>query len=193
MSACCWYDLSSLILNHHLSSSKWKHFRHSVGIFTFVGLSSLMVGRCHWLPPSPGGSQLQRGCGSHGNSLVYVHTFEWSLQLLEHFDCKYRFTALEFGFTTKDTLLYTMLVGYVIMSIKQCLFTATCCSLTQYREGKGAKGSKGKEEEKIHMHWHNCTTGLATKKWAAEQDTQRACDVTAYFRCHAEYAECWIK
>lgn len=58
------------------------------GILTSAGLSSSTGGRCHWLPPSPGGSQPQRGCGSHGNPWVCVHMSDWSLQLLEHSDCK---------------------------------------------------------------------------------------------------------
>lgn len=62
--------------------------RRSQWVLTSAGLSSWTAGRCHWLPPSPGGSPPRRGCGSHGNRWVCVHTSGWSLQLLGRSDCK---------------------------------------------------------------------------------------------------------
>lgn len=66
----------------------WQTGHHPL---TSAGLSSWTGGRCHWLPPSPGGSRPQRGCGSHGNRWVCAHTSDWSPQLLEHSDCKHTF------------------------------------------------------------------------------------------------------
>lgn len=63
--------------------------RRDQRVLTSAGLSSWTGGRCHWRPPSPGGSRPLRGCGSHGNPWVCVHTSGWSPQLLEHSDCKY--------------------------------------------------------------------------------------------------------
>lgn len=73
----------STACENHSSTLKWWH---PADMLTFVVLSSLMVGGCHWLPPSPAGSPQQRGCDNHGSFSIYTHTSHWSLLLHERYD-----------------------------------------------------------------------------------------------------------
>lgn len=59
--------------------------------------------------------------------------------------------------------------GYVIISIERCPCTAV------YRRGvwrmKGANGSKGGEEEEIHIHKQELVASMASKPEAKESNT----------------------
>lgn len=62
------------------------------------------------------------------------------------------------------------LAAYVIVSIEQCPFAATCRLLTHSQEREGPDSSEGSEEKEIRLHQYDCATGLAAKHDAGERN-----------------------